>query len=235
MRALSVLLIEPNFLIREGLKSCLENADYKSVEALDCIKGTEALKKNRLYDLIIMDVDCVRNNRRAFLSDLTTRFNKSRIILLSSSLDTSLVTDCFSSGAHGLLLKDISKQAFLGSLNLVIMGEKVFPTSMANLVSTVTTEDSGQPATDSRSKPAAKKRLSKREHEVLKCLESGESNKEIARKLNITEATVKVHLKSILRKLDVSNRTQAAIWSLNKKQGQTSGGPVVEKIEPKAA
>jgi two-component system nitrate/nitrite response regulator NarL len=72
-------------------------------------------------------------------------------------------------------------------------------------------------------------KLSEREIEILQCLVEGNSNKVIANRLRITEATVKVHLKSILRKIDVSNRTQAAIWALN--QGFSAHAPENEGTE----
>ncbi len=111
-------------------------------------------------------------------------------------------------GAHGYLIKDISVEALLQSLLLVMLGEKVFPTHLATLLV------NGMPNTAPAS-IVTSHGLTERECQVLRCLVQGDSNKMIANRLNITEATIKVHMKSLLRKINATNRTQAAIWALN--------------------
>jgi two-component system, NarL family, nitrate/nitrite response regulator NarL len=109
-------------------------------------------------------------------------------------------------GADGYLMKDVSPEALLQSLELVMMGEKVFPTNLAAMLFEL--NNASSPVNSVRG-------LSPREQEILRALVTGSSNKLIAIKLGITEATVKVHLKTLLRKIDVNNRTQAAIWAMN--------------------
>src|SRR5690606_31857815 len=92
-------------------------------------------------------------------------------------------------------------------------GEKVFPTDLARIL---INGDFNVPAALPVSRRAAAGRaLSERETQILDCLLSGYSNKMIAKRLEISEGTVKVHLKGILKKINVQNRTQAAIWALN--------------------
>ena len=91
------------------------------------------------------------------------------------------------------------------SLQLILLGEKVFPTTLASMLLDMT---AAGPQHSVRG-------LSPREREILQLLVTGASNKLIATRLGITEATVKVHLKTLLRKIDVNNRTQAAIWAMN--------------------
>ena len=117
----------------------------------------------------------------------------------------------------GYLLSDISTDALSYSLQLVMLGEKVFPTQMASFW-TQTPMRSGASA----SKAIASK-LSNRESEILHCLVDGSSNKAIARRLDITESTVKVHMKSLLRKINAANRTQAAIWGMEAGFGDPPG------------
>jgi two-component system nitrate/nitrite response regulator NarL len=110
----------------------------------------------------------------------------------------------------GYLLADISPAALCESLRLVAMGEKVFPSRMVTLLAAPRwqkQEPSVYYGTASL--------LSEREMEIVARLAGGMPNKVIANDLEITEATVKVHLKNILKKLGVSNRTQAAIWAIN--------------------
>ena len=109
-------------------------------------------------------------------------------------------------GADGFLMKDVSPEALIQSLQLIMLGEKVFPTNLAAMLLDMNSAPS--PMNSLRG-------LSPREQEILQALVTGASNKLIAIKLGITEATVKVHLKTLLRKIDVNNRTQAAIWAMN--------------------
>jgi two-component system nitrate/nitrite response regulator NarL len=109
-------------------------------------------------------------------------------------------------GADGFLMKEVSPEALLQSLELVMLGEKVYPTNLASMLLDLTSAPT--PLNSIRG-------LSSREREILQLLVTGASNKLIAIRLGIAEATVKVHLKALLRKIDVNNRTQAAIWAMN--------------------
>jgi two-component system, NarL family, nitrate/nitrite response regulator NarL len=107
----------------------------------------------------------------------------------------------------GVLTYDLSADTFVQSLRLICSGERVFPRDMAF---------ERAPAAQASAKPSSDGvRLSPREREVLAHLVEGHSNKVIARHLGMTEATAKVHLKSVLRKIRVENRTQAAVWALS--------------------
>jgi two-component system nitrate/nitrite response regulator NarL len=99
----------------------------------------------------------------------------------------------------------VSPEALIQSLQLIMLGEKVFPTNLASMLLDM---NAIIPQHSIRG-------LSPREQEILQSLVTGASNKMIAIRLGITEATVKVHLKTLLRKIDVKNRTQAAIWAMN--------------------
>jgi two-component system nitrate/nitrite response regulator NarL len=107
----------------------------------------------------------------------------------------------------GVLTYDLSADAFMRSLRLISAGERVFPHNLAL--------GRKNPAPPRGGEHRAGIRLSPREKEVLSRLVEGHSNKMIARHLGMTEATAKVHLKSLLRKIGVENRTQAAIWALS--------------------
>ena len=108
----------------------------------------------------------------------------------------------------GILTYGLSADAFVRSLRLICLGERVFPRDLA-------LERRPEAASSSAESGFSGPHLSPREKEILSYLVAGASNKAIARCLAITEATVKVHLKSVLRKIRVENRTQAAIWALS--------------------
>jgi two-component system nitrate/nitrite response regulator NarL len=124
-------------------------------------------------------------------------------------------------GANGYFVDVMTCDAFIKSMELLMMGETIFPPALS-FVLDFKGDDPGKEvghlgeevvlvATDDAFAP----QLSPREKSILRCLIEGDSNKGIARKVDIAEATVKVHVKAILRKIRVHNRTQAAIWGVN--------------------
>jgi two-component system nitrate/nitrite response regulator NarL len=138
-----------------------------------------------------------------------------RIVVLTETVRLSRLGEALSAGADGYLLKNMSADALHQSLRLVLLGEKVFPTDLASLLTSnriVATDDAAQADHVSG--------LTEREVQILGCLLNGAQNKQIANELQISDGTVKVHLKTILKKIGVQNRTQAAIWALS--QGMKS-------------
>ena len=127
-------------------------------------------------------------------------------MVLASDLTVEALREAMNAGADGFLMKEVSPEALLQSLELVMLGEKVYPTNLASMLLDLTSAPT--PLNSIRG-------LSSREREILQLLVTGASNKLIAIRLGIAEATVKVHLKALLRKIDVNNRTQAAIWAMN--------------------
>ena len=145
-----------------------------------------------------------------------------RVAVVTDHYCLSDLTAAFRAGATGYFIDVMNCDAFIKSIELVMMGGTVFPTDF--LASALDVErrdaddafarvDDSDAVANSDSRLA--QQLSPREISILQCLIEGDSNKCIARKINIAEATVKVHIKAILRKIRVQNRTQAAIWGLN--------------------
>jgi two-component system nitrate/nitrite response regulator NarL len=131
------------------------------------------------------------------------------IVFMARTLNAAEIADSFALGGDGYLLEEISPAALVESLNLVILGEKVFPSQLVGLLA-----DADWAGAKANSAHAHSPLLSDRELEIVKWLVRGAPNKMIAAKTSITEATVKVHIKAILKKIGVHNRTQAAIWAL---------------------
>jgi two-component system nitrate/nitrite response regulator NarL len=212
MKDVSAWLIEENCFVRQGMKSLLEKSQYHPSVELGNLQEFYKIGEYKDCDMIIMGADMPPREIASSVAVLKSKLDHAKIVLLSSELDRLALIAAFSAGADAYLLKNISAEAFLASLTLVMMNEKIFPTSMASLFS----EYLGDPflkngpalATEGHS-------LSHREIDIIRHIADGESNKAIARNLMITESTVKVHLKTILRKLGLINRTQAAIWALN--------------------
>ena len=146
----------------------------------------------------------------AALRSLCELWPEAKIVVLTSETTAASALDCLNAGADGFLTKDISPSALRHSLQLVMLGERIFPTGVALAIAHGEAEAHLPPAP-----PATRSGLSHRETQILRLLLNGCSNKAIARELRIAEATVKVHLKGVLRKVKATNRTQAAIWALN--------------------
>jgi two-component system nitrate/nitrite response regulator NarL len=107
-------------------------------------------------------------------------------------------------------LKDLSPDALIWSLQLIALGEKVFPSNLASIIATGGAGGDGKRATG---EAPSNGNLSERDVRILSCLLLGQSNKRIAQGLNLTEGAVKVHVRSVLKKINAQNRTQAAIWA----------------------
>jgi two-component system nitrate/nitrite response regulator NarL len=210
MKPVSVVLIDANKLFREGLKALFTDGEFQiTKEASHLAEALPMLGMGEAPQLIVVDPAATSEAVRT-VETLKAHCPDSRLVLLTTQLDPNVMASALQAGADGYLMKDISLDALAQSLRLVMLGEKVLPTHLAALL--ISGKVSGTANMDA---PAARRGLSQREVQILRRLLSGDSNKLIANFLGITEATVKVHLKGLLRKINATNRTQAAIWALN--------------------
>lgn len=139
-----------------------------------------------------------------------------RVVFLGVGVDMDLMSECFGAGARGYLSENVSSDTLRESLRLVSAGGMAFPSELAGLI--IKRFDEAAAAVPDAIE-ALGVPLSIREIDILRCLARGGSNKVIAERLNIAEATVKVHIRSILRKTGAANRTQAALWAAGKGLG----------------
>ncbi len=146
-----------------------------------------------------------------------------RIAIVADHYRLCELVSAFRAGANGYLVDIMACDVFIKSIELVMMGETIFPPAFLSFVLGSEGDPRGEAAprdennqeTLIRTERTLAPQLSTREKSILRCLIEGDSNKCIARKIDIAEATVKVHVKAILRKIRVQNRTQAAIWGMN--------------------
>jgi two-component system nitrate/nitrite response regulator NarL len=163
-------------------------------------------------DLVIIDA-ALCNQRANAVASVREGNRAARVVVLGYDLgaissDRVLLAD-------GVLTFDITADMMVSLLHLIQKGERVVPRELMQAISERSREERDQPAAMQGPRLGRSQRPSPREAEILQRLLQGRSNKTIARELGITETTVKVHLKSLLRKINASNRTQAAIWALN--------------------
>jgi len=127
--------------------------------------------------------------------------------VLSGHLNLDDLGRVFRAGADGYLVSNLSRTAFSLSLLVTMSGEKVLPGSLAEVLASNYRDFISSKLSNDQAN------LTERERQILQCLVSGYGNKVIARELDITEGTVKVHLKTLMRKISAGNRTQAALWA----------------------
>ncbi|MEQ8356159.1 MAG: response regulator transcription factor [Kiloniellaceae bacterium] len=209
MSNVNTLLVGRNRLFLEGLKSLLRGSSF-DVRA-------EALSVGDLDDFDDDPPELVLIELRDDLADLIDDLRQLRedlpetpVVVLTDEREPRTLAACLNAGAAAFLLKDISLEALIHSLKLAMLGQKVMPTDLAAALI-----NGAAGVQQINGKSVESYGLSDRETEILRCLVSGDANKVIANRLEITEATVKVHMKSLLRKIKAGNRTQAAIWALN--------------------
>lgn len=210
------LIVEESRLFREGMKRLLAESPYDIQGEADCLEDAAVIITEGFAPTLLLldfcedDVEDLDHIRR-----LRAHVPSARIVILTNDVSTSKLTKALELGCDAYLLKDMSPEALIQSLTLTMLGEKVFPTNLAQLLIEGRLGASAVP-TAPVARPTAASGLSEREMQILRCLVNGDPNKVIANRLKITEATVKVHLKGLLRKISVSNRTQAAIWAVER-------------------
>jgi two-component system, NarL family, nitrate/nitrite response regulator NarL len=153
------------------------------------------------------------------------RYPTGRITVLADRCQSNDVMSAYRAGANAFLVKVAACNVLIKSLELVMLGETIvppailsaIPTSDDRLQANARADTSSSEKTDElmRGESFFMPKLSAREKCISRCLLDGDANKVIARKVDIAKATVKVHVKAILRKIRVQNRTQAAIWAMN--------------------
>jgi len=217
--SVELLLIDRNRLLREGLKRMLSGSNVSvSKEANDPVEALQGDFGGWAPDIILMEWVGSKGGGRNPVAQLLQRWSNARVVVFGDALNKSEMVIALRSGANGYLLKSMSLDALIHSLRLVLAGEVVFPTQLAaHLIK----EPLSSGANLSLSHLDID--LSPREIQILRCLVAGHANKVIARELNITEGTVKVHIKRLLKKINARNRTQAAIWALNSGLQQQQG------------
>lgn len=204
-----ILLVDDHTLFRSGIRSLLQRQDDFEIvgEAGD---GLEGAKRARALapDLVLLDLHMPGTSGLESLRLMTQEAPGARVIMLTVSEDAEDLVDCLRAGAEGYLLKNIDTDFLLDSLRRVAHGESaISPQMTAKLMDSVRKAPPIAAASE-------KGRLTPREQEILGLLARGASNKELARTLGLAESTVKIHLQSILKKLQLSSRIQAAVYAV---------------------
>jgi len=208
MSPIRVLICDDHFMVRQGLSTYFSIQDDLEVigEASD---GREAVAMARAKrpDVVLMDLMMPNLDGLGAMEQL--KATGIRVIFLTSFLDAEKALACIEAGAMGFLTKDIQPADLVDAIRAVYRGEpRLHPDVTKRLMTRAL-----QPAQPT----VGKEQLTPRELDVLRCLAHGMTNREIAEKLVISETTVKTHISSILSKLHLTDRTQAALYAVREK------------------
>ena len=208
----STIVISDNEISREGLYRIISGNGF---EVVSSARSGEDIRYEGLPDQALFIIDVAHaDTALEILSEVLEGAVDARCVVLVDRFSFDFMMECFRRNANGFIVKSISCMQLVASLKLAALGERVMPSQLIDVLSQIKNGTVGLRVPDAKVDSA---QLSSRELDVLCCLAAGQSNKEIARRLDLSEATVKVHVKAILRKLKVTNRTQAAMWGTTNK------------------
>jgi DNA-binding NarL/FixJ family response regulator len=201
--AIRIVIADDHSVVRRGLRMFLA-MDPELVVVGEAADGEEAVKIARqlLPDIVLMDLLMPVMDGITATAIIRRELPDTEVLALTSVLEDASVVGAVRAGAIGYLLKDTDADALCRAIKAAAAGQvQLTPQAAARLMQAV-------------SAPESPEALTERETEVLRLLAQGQANKEIARSLNISEKTVKVHVSNILSKLGVQSRTQATLYAI---------------------
>ena len=209
---LRVMIVDDHTLFRSGLRELLERRGIDVCAAVGDGEEGCRLAAEIAPDVILLDLRMPGLDGLSVLERIAALDLGCAVVMLTTSSDERDLVTSLRSGARGYLLKDMEPEQLVDALVAVTEGETVVAPEMTSVLANVVkggTVDSGQPDRFSS--------LTPREFEILRHLSEGQSNKEIGRNLGITDGTVKLHVRSILRKLEVRSRVEAAVIAVEER------------------
>jgi len=208
---IKVLLVDDQSLIRQGLRALLElEPDLEIVGEAE--NGEQAINLVAQFqpDVVLLDIRMPIMDGVAATREIQKRFTKTKILVLTTFDDDEYVSAALQNGAMGYLLKDTPSEELAVAIRAVHKG---YTQLGPGIVKKLLTQFSNGAPTQSPPIPSNLAELTPREKEVLQLIATGASNREIAHQLYISEGTVKNHVTNILNRLNLRDRTQAAIWA----------------------
>jgi two-component system nitrate/nitrite response regulator NarL len=207
----TLIAIDDHPLFRKGVADLIAmDPGLKLVgEAASGREGIELAKQLR-PDLVLLDMNLPGMDGIATLKGIREADLDTRVVMLTVSDSEENIIGALRAGADGYLLKDMEPEEILHSLRSAAEGKLVLSERITELLARALREEAPP-------KTVEEAQLTEREGEILKLIAAGQSNKMIARSLTITEGTVKVHVKHLLKKLNLRSRVEAAVWAIKQK------------------
>ncbi|MFJ7639860.1 response regulator [Peribacillus sp. NPDC097264] len=207
-----VMVVDDQPLIRDGLAALLNLRPELEVVGV-ASNGMEAYERSveMKPDIVLMDIRMPQTNGVAGTKLITSKLPHTKVLMLTTFQDSALIFSALEEGASGYLLKDMSADMIANAIRTVQSGGVVLPPEITIHMLRELRSEKERKASES---PAVLGDLTNREYDVLRDLGHGKSNKEIAATLCITEGTVKNHVSNIISKLELRDRTQAAVFAV---------------------
>lgn len=204
-----VMVVDDHTVVRKGLCSLL-TAKYGLDVVGEAADGVEAVDKARELqpDVILMDLIMPRKTGLEAIIEIKKENPQARILVLTSFSEDAQIAAAIKAGAMGYVLKDASPDELIHTIRGVHMGKLSIPAEMMQIVLVGSSERQTESSPDNE--------LTSREMDVLRQLAAGRSNQEIGDALGVSTTTIRTHVSSILRKLNLENRTQAALYAIEK-------------------
>lgn len=205
-----ILLIDDHTLFRAGLEDLLKRRGIEVVAAVG--SGDEGLPLVRELspDIVLLDMRMPDMDGHAVLKQLKKQYPKQRVAMLTTSAVEKDLVESLRNGAQGYLLKDMEPDDLVVALRDIISGKTIVAAELSHVLAKVVQGDVLEE--EQEDDPFAE--LTPREYEILGLLAEGQTNKVIARNLGISDGTVKLHVKAILRKLNINSRITAAVMAV---------------------
>lgn len=203
----SIVLIDDHHIVRQGLEFLISTVEGIDIQASfsDGDAFIKYLNENNMPDLVLLDLVMPKMNGIEVTHYIKKYYPYIKVLVLTSYVDDEYVMSAINEGADGYEIKDVEPQKLIATITKVLNNEKIIHPKAKNVIDAM------------HEKPHFNNKLSKREMEVLKEMVKGKTNKNIAKSLFVSEKTVKTHVSHIFNKLQVSDRTQAAIYAIENK------------------
>lgn len=203
----SIVLIDDHHIVRQGLEFLISTVEGLDIQASfsDGDAFIKYLNENNMPDLVLLDLVMPKMNGIEVTHYIKKYYPYIKVLVLTSYVDDEYVMSAINEGSDGYEIKDVEPQKLIATITKVLNNEKIIHPKAKNVIDAM------------HEKPHFNNKLSKREMEVLKEMVKGKTNKDIAKSLFVSEKTVKTHVSHIFNKLQVSDRTQAAIYAIENK------------------
>jgi len=211
--SLRIVLIDDHTLFRVGLEGLLESRGIEIAASVDSGEDCVQLVNEKKPDVVLLDMRMPDLSGIGVLKTLREHKLNMPVVMLTTSTEESDLVESLRAGAQGYLLKDMEPDALVIALRDIVAGKTVVAPDLAPILAKAVQGKNEEPATPESSPFDG---LTPRETEILGLLAEGQSNKAIARNLGISDGTVKLHVKAILRKLNVHSRVEAAVMAVEK-------------------
>lgn len=210
-----VLLVDDHALFRSGIRALLqEYSDFVVIgETADGMEGVKRAKQLR-PDVVLLDLHMPDVNGKDALRLILHDSDEVHVLMLTVSEDADDLLDTLRAGATGYLLKNIEAETLANAIRMAARGEPVVSHAMMGKLLNIDRERASPLLVTNPATAAALNKLTPRERDILACIAKGQSNKQIARDLDVAESTVKIHVQSVLKKLQLNSRVQAAVFAV---------------------